>query len=466
MILLLLAAQAGLLQVAPGESLQSALDASVSGDTVQLMPGVHRGTGEHLAVLTPLHDGILLLGDTEDPAAVVLDGGGLTGGILVLDGSEGLLDSGTAIAGITFASGIAGSEGFGGALFIEQASPTIYRCCIRECAADFGGAVFVWRGSPVMDSCLFLENASVSAGGAVFLYASDAVIENCVFDSNVSSDDGGGIYCHHSSPRISNCAFTGGYAGDDGGGVYCYAFSDPVISFCTFTENTAVLTGSAVYFRTGSSPLLRDDILSENVGPALFLQDGGEPTFEHNCVWGNEGGDWGNLPDLTGTAGNISADPLFTGQLFLSQQSAGQAEDSPCLDAGSSTAEEAGMAWAFTRTDSVPDQGQADMGFHHGIHGWTHWAEGGGAQPQGISTYPNPCPGWFTLVPPTLFASGSVRLYDLSGRLLVSDDYPRGTSTVEIETPRIPGLYLVRICSDGALFRTVITVVDPQDGSF
>jgi predicted outer membrane repeat protein len=460
-----MAVQAGLLQVAPGESLQTALDASVSGDTVQLMPGVHQGTGGHLAVFTNLHNGILLLGDPEDPASVILEGGGLTGSILVLDGSAGTLDSTTAIAGVTFLSGDAGGEAFGGALFLDQASPTLYRCCFRECAADNGGAVFAWRGSPVLDSCLFEENSAESAGGAVFLYASDAFIANCEFDANFSSDDGGGIYCHHSSPQISNCAFTGGLAQDDGGGIYCFAFSHPEISFCTFTGNTAALTGSAVYFRTGSSPFLHDNIVSENTGPAFFIQDGGEPSFSHNCVWGNEGGDWGNLPDLTGSAGNISADPLLTGSLFLSQTAAGQAADSPCLDAGSMTALEAGLAWAFTRTDSVPDQLLADLGFHHGTHGWSHWAEQGNPHGSPCSIYPNPCPGSFTLIPPSGLLGGSVSLYELSGRCLWTTGYPPGTESLEIDALQTAGLYLIVVSTEAGRFHAMVTVTAPPDGS-
>jgi hypothetical protein len=464
-LILFMAVQAGLLRVAPGESLQNALDISVSGDTVQLMPGVHQGTGGHLAVLTNLHNGILLLGDPEDPASVLVEGTSLTGSILVLDGSEGVLDSTTAVAGITFVSGNAEEEAFGGALFLNQASPTLYRCCFRECTADNGGAVFVWRSSPIMDTCLFEENSAGSAGGAVFLYASDALIVNCFFNANVSSDDGGGVYCHHSSPRISNCAFSGGLAGDDGAGIYCYAFSHPEISFCTLTGNTAVLTGSAVYLRTGSSPFLHDNIVSENAGSAFFMQDGGEPSFSHNCVWGNEGGNWGNLPDLTGSAGNISADPLLTGPLFLSQISAGQAANSPCLDTGSMTAEEAGIAWAFTRTDSVPDQTVADMGFHHGTHVWSHWAEQGNPHGSPCSIHPNPCTESFTLIPPSGLTGGSVSLYDLSGRILWSTGYPPGTGSLEIGALQAAGLYLIVLSTETGIFRAAVTVTAPHDGS-
>lgn len=67
--------------------------------------------------------------------------------------------------------------------------------------------------------------------------------------------------------------------------------------------------------------------------------------------------------------GNINADPLFVsgprGDYYLSQESAGQGSDSPCVDAGSNTAENLGLNDKTTRTDSVTDAGTVDMGYHY-----------------------------------------------------------------------------------------------------
>ena len=65
----------------------------------------------------------------------------------------------------------------------------------------------------------------------------------------------------------------------------------------------------------------------------------------------------------------IRKDPLFAsgplGDHYLSQTAAGQNEDSPCVDAGSDTAEALGMDRYTTRTDGVPDTGQVDIGYHY-----------------------------------------------------------------------------------------------------
>lgn len=63
------------------------------------------------------------------------------------------------------------------------------------------------------------------------------------------------------------------------------------------------------------------------------------------------------------------------GDFYLSQQSSGQADDSPCIDTGSDQAAnicfegpngETCMNNLWTRTDEAVDSGVADIGFHYG----------------------------------------------------------------------------------------------------
>jgi len=62
--------------------------------------------------------------------------------------------------------------------------------------------------------------------------------------------------------------------------------------------------------------------------------------------------------------GNIHDDPEFVigplGEYYLHP-------DSPCIDAGSQSAEQAGLSDRTTQVDSTPDTGQVDMGFHYPI---------------------------------------------------------------------------------------------------
>nr|MBC8525915.1 T9SS type A sorting domain-containing protein [Candidatus Cloacimonadota bacterium] len=66
---------------------------------------------------------------------------------------------------------------------------------------------------------------------------------------------------------------------------------------------------------------------------------------------------------------NISENPLFIsgpdGNYYLSQIEAGQALQSPCVDAGDSTAYYYGLENYTTRTDLVADTGVVDIGYHY-----------------------------------------------------------------------------------------------------
>ncbi|MHC4735401.1 MAG: InlB B-repeat-containing protein, partial [Planctomycetota bacterium] len=69
---------------------------------------------------------------------------------------------------------------------------------------------------------------------------------------------------------------------------------------------------------------------------------------------------------LNWLGGNIDTDPLFVGQYYyLSQTAAGQAVDSPCVDAGSDLATALGLGSYTTRSDGVNDVNVVDIGIHY-----------------------------------------------------------------------------------------------------
>lgn len=67
--------------------------------------------------------------------------------------------------------------------------------------------------------------------------------------------------------------------------------------------------------------------------------------------------------------GNINAEPLFMGgpggDYYLSQTTAGQPVNSPCLDTGNDLSDSMGMDYFTTRTDGVADVCIVDIGYHY-----------------------------------------------------------------------------------------------------
>lgn len=438
---LLAALAAGMIVVSPGQSIQDALDVSSPGDTVLLMPGVHTGTGEHLVFMNGSHNGVTLLGDTANPGSVILDGSALSGPVMHIDGiSADTLDRSTILSGFTVSGG--STEELGGGLFTYYASPTLTALVFRECQSGSGGGAYLWRGAPRLVSCVFDGNACSTSGAGMYAYACDGLeLLSCVFANNSSTDDGGGAYLFHSSPLVRNCLFTGNYAWDNGGGLYLYAYSSPDIGWCTFEGNSTTYEGSAVYFRVGSEAAMHDCVITGNITPALWMDGGGDPQFSHNCIWGNPDGDWGNLPDQTGFAGNISQDPILVDGYHLSQTASGQSQDSPCVNAGSVDAVEPGLHFYWTRTDQSPDTGQADMGFHYGPQpqytGFSHGQEGS----PGLRIHPVPARGALTVEHPG--GPGVLSVYDLSGRLVTEIPAGENGSTGLGLTGLPGGVYVV-----------------------
>jgi len=70
--------------------------------------------------------------------------------------------------------------------------------------------------------------------------------------------------------------------------------------------------------------------------------------------------------------GNVDTDPIFVsgpwGGYYLSQKSAGQEFDSPCLNKGGTATLGFDYTSYTTRTDGIFDSGRIDMGYHYTPH--------------------------------------------------------------------------------------------------
>ncbi|MBD3278517.1 MAG: T9SS type A sorting domain-containing protein [Candidatus Aegiribacteria sp.] len=447
--------------VSPGESIQNALDQASSQDTVLLLPGTYSGTGTHLGVIDGEQDGITLLGSAQNSSTVVLDGQNLDQCILLIDGdSNGPVTQATVIRGITFRNGSSGSSPFGGGIYMDKASPSIDLCRFSNCSADNGGGAYIWKGTPEFTGCHFDSCFSVSSGAGLYLYNSPASIRNCRFIDCSSTDDGGGIYIYHSDPEIHSCLFKGSWASDDGASIYCYTLSFPDIGFCTFTQCEANYNGAAVYFRVQCGGNIHDNIIVDNLSTGFYEKGGADPTFSHNCVWNNSGGNYGNLPDPTGQNGNIEQDPLMTGDWYLSSIAAGQPIQSPCIDAASMDVLDAGLEVYWTRTDSVFDSGTADMGYHHGpSENWVGLFERHESA-TGITVFPNPCSGQLSI-------NGhgrtirAVRIFDLSGRVIDSQiDLENESVDLFLGSGIIPGVYIASGFVEGKWISTTFLILE------
>jgi len=240
---------------------------------------------------------------------------------------------------------------------------TLTNCTFSNNSANKGGAAYLEHGDITLTNCTFRENSANNNGGAIENFENTPTLTNCIFSDNSAGNDGGAIMSTYVFQTLTNCMFSMNLA-NRGGGMYNEGH-ELALTNCTFATNSATY-GMALAFDSWNSHYPTDVSIT-------------------NCIiWDSEYGIWNsdestitmNYSDMQGGwwgdgSNNIDADPCFvTGRLgdyYLSHTAAGQAIDSPCVDAGSDTAANLGVDIFTTRTDQVIDAGTVDMGYHYPI---------------------------------------------------------------------------------------------------
>ncbi len=248
----------------------------------------------------------------------------------------------------------------------------------------YGGAVCCLDSGFTMRDC-YLHNNRSRNGGGIYTHSSTVAISNTVVFHNDSEWYGGGILLEHSNGLIEGCEFIDNDCGTIYGGNGSAIWSSGsvlTLDHSLFHHNEADRNRYAVALRDGSTGISSCTFADNDTGyytSVLFVR--GDVTLTNSVFWGNSEdiqvhedaefiATWSNIDPGDGSVwpgeGNINVDPLFIpgpeGDYCLSQIAAGQAEDSPCIDAGDPQAE---LIRGSTRTDQIPDRGVIDMGYHY-----------------------------------------------------------------------------------------------------
>jgi len=301
----------------------------------------------------------------------IIDGGG--DGHVVMGADDSTIDGFTVRNGFAEEGGGINCDGFspiirnctitenstdssmgGAGIFCKNSSAVIQNCTVTNNNAystesDYGsaGGIYCWRGSTTIENCTISANSADYTGGGVYCGDSTAIIENCAIEQN-SAQWGGGICWFRGSPTIRNCTITGNSAGDTGGGLWCED-STASINNCTVSQNSATSEGGGILcrWRYGPLPVIAD---------CIFWANGSNVWDEATITYCDVEND---TPE---GEGNLSEDPMFRtgpfGEFYL-------AADSPCIDAGSKSAVDAGLSDRTTFVDGVPDTDMVDLGYHY-----------------------------------------------------------------------------------------------------
>jgi hypothetical protein len=260
-------------------TIQAAINAANSGDTISVQPGTYGGAGN----INLNFNGKNLILQAAFPGTVSIDGRELNvaagfveawSQILQFDHNE---SSASQVIGITFQN--AGGRAFGdytgynanpgGAIGISRGNPQILNCTFINCytgevnpgtIAD-GGAIAIGYASPLdntwyqglnptISGCTFTNCRGLN-GGAIAINANTATVSSCTFSNNWGTTTGGAISVLYGFPNITGCSFNDNYGDMEGGAIYLEGGNfNTNISTCSFTANSADPTygqGGAIF---------------------------------------------------------------------------------------------------------------------------------------------------------------------------------------------------------------------------
>jgi hypothetical protein len=339
-------------------SLNTALSQSVDDDTVYARWGVYTGTTDPFI---SFGNNITLIGRWEGGTGPGV-GRLLQADATVLDGEDQrrviqIFNKTCTLDGITVQGGLK-SEGAG--IYVGGGATVILNdVIVRNNIANggWGGGLLVEYSTLLIQHSQILNNSSTlhEGGGVAVAWDSQVTLHNNLIANNTAGTSGAGVRLRDVTATLTNNTIVGGQ-GEGADGIY----ASEEYGETTLTVTNNIITGQAYGMRINDTMI-----------------DPVSATISYNNVWGNTTANYSGLTDPTGTNGNISLDPLFVSGhsrwvrgwaypgFYLSQTAAGQVTDSPAVDAGSGSTSQMNLAARTTRSDSRPDSGVVDMGFHY-----------------------------------------------------------------------------------------------------
>jgi len=312
-------------------SVQAAVDAASSGDTISIGPGTFEGavsvSAKTLYIQGSGIGGTVLQGDGSETVLAV-QGAGLNLAQLTLSGgSQGLDLSGVvgSIETVELRDNTGASAG-GGIAIRNGSDVNMVTVYIEDNGAESGGGLHLDASSQAEISGAWIANNSASdSGGGVHSSGNLTLTESTVRD-NEASVHGGGLFATGISPDITTSAFWGNTAGENGGGIAIASTSvgsvSPRVKQTELWLNEAGNDGGAIYMNGAASFFVREVLavlnIAGNDGGGVWVS-GGQPSTTFLRAWHNEAGNDGGGGYFTENNGGMTRRSSFGGNVAGNQ---------------------------------------------------------------------------------------------------------------------------------------------------
>lgn len=309
---------------APYSSIQAAIDAAATGDTIQVAAGTYKE-------LINFKGKAITVKGTSGARSTIIDGNGAVGPVVRFATSE---TANTVLEGVTI-TGAYGttSSAYGGGIYMSASAPVLRDVIITKNTAYRGAGIYfaVSGKTPLLERVVIQSNAATDYGGGIYVNAGDPELSGVFLLSNLvtsSYGSGGGIYVYDGIPYMHNCLIAGNEASNGGGvNITGYNVEDSVsrrvrIQNCVLTENKATSTSSTtlggnLYLGASTYTSILNNVIQNAVAGNGFYSGQAVGTivdFNYNDVYNNLPANFNTTSYIlsgNGT-GNVSVDPLFT----------------------------------------------------------------------------------------------------------------------------------------------------------
>jgi len=204
--------------------------------------------------------------------------------------------------------------GRGGAIATDGAVLSIVGTRFEDNLARDGAAMATRAGSLTLDEAFFLRNRADQDGGGLHADGTSLVALRTLWHGNEAVVFGGAVRLEAAPPAaFTSCMLTENVA-ERGGALSLDGSAGTEVINVSFAGNGASNAGAHLHVDDGSVRLINIIAAFGIDGGGLHAETGaitGSDRF-YNLVWSNAGGAWtGAWGDVSGTSGNVDADPLF-----------------------------------------------------------------------------------------------------------------------------------------------------------
>jgi MYXO-CTERM domain-containing protein len=309
-------------------SVQDAVDASTSGDTIEIAAGTYN---ENIAIsaktLVIQGAGVgatIISGDGTATAFSVSSGGLNLSHMTISGGAQGVLLRGVvgSLSAVEVTNNI-GTEQGGGIAVTDSADINLSAVFVTNNTGGDGGGLYLDASSQIEATDAWIEDNSASgSGGGVYSAGKIQVTDSSLY-GNTASDDGGGMYATGLSPEVLDSKFWGNTAGANGGGIAIDNGSagssvNPRIKGSEFWLNAAEDNGGAIWMDASGLFYLKQILIVLNTaggdGGGLWIS-GGQPTNTFVRAWYNSAGNDGGGAYVTGANGGETRKSSFGGNI-------------------------------------------------------------------------------------------------------------------------------------------------------